>query len=871
MGEQASRASDETRPWVVLKFGGTSVASASNWAQITRRIEQLLPERRVWLVVSALSQVSNRLEAAIAEALLDRPNDAFDWIRTRHEELAAEIGLEEDAVRPVRALLKELDRLLEGIRMTREASPRLRARVMSFGELASTYLGMATLQHRGIAAARVDARNLLRSSISAGSSPTDRFLAADVPPRAGRAEAEERAGGSPVVITQGFIASTPRGETCLLGRGGSDTSAALFAALLEADVLEIWTDVHGLFSTDPRQIPSARLIRHTSYREAQELAAMGAKVLHPRCLEPAAWAGVPVRIRNTLAPEAEGTLISSDAGDDPAVMAVVRRKGVTLLSISTLAMWGASGYLARVFAPFERLGISVDLVATSQSNVTVTLDHIPEGKDGEPFARLITELQSLGDISVIGSCAVVSVVGRRIRTVLHQLGPAFSAFEEHEVHMVSESSEDLNLSFVVDEADSGRLVANLHSRLLPRQGGNQLFGDSWEVLTGPRTRDSAELTTTSAPWWHARREELLQLTADGEARYVYDLQTIRRQGKRLTSGLPSVSQLYYAIKANSHQDVLRAVAAEGLGMECVSAAEIEWVREVLGDVVPILFTPNFCPVEEYARGFALGAEVTIDGPEVLVQNPTLFAGREIALRIDPGGGLGHHEKVVTAGAHAKFGHPIRDIDGLLAAAATVGAVVVGLHSHVGSGILQSDAWAPTAELLAEVAARIPTLRWVDVGGGLGVVERAGQVPLDLGRVDVSLTGISERLGDVALRMEPGRYLVSEAGVLLAPVTQVRMKGEVRFVGVATGMNSLLRPALYGAWHGIHNLTRLGQPNVGYQHIVGPICETGDILGRDRLLPSTEPGDILVVENCGAYGRVMSSNYNRREPAAEVVL
>ena len=115
-------------------------------------------------------------------------------------------------------------------------------------------------------------------------------------------------------------------------------------------------------------------------------------------------------------------------------------------------------------------------------------------------------------------------------------------------------------------------------------------------------------------------------------------------------------------------------------------------------------------------------------------------------------------------------------------------------------------------------------------------------------------------------MEPGRYLVSEAGVLLAPVTQVREKSGARFVGVATGMNSLLRPALYGAWHSIHNLTRLGQPAKDYWHVVGPICETGDVLGRDRLLPPTEPGDVLLIENCGAYGAVMSSHYNLRPPA-----
>ena len=166
---------------------------------------------------------------------------------------------------------------------------------------------------------------------------------------------------------------------------------------------------------------------------------------------------------------------------------------------------------------------------------------------------------------------------------------------------------------------------------------------------------------------------------------------------------------------------------------------------------------------------------------------------------------------------------------------------------------------------------VPDLRWIDVGGGFGVAERPGQDPLDLARVEAGLAELRSRLGAIELRIEPGRYLVSECGVLLAPVTQVRRKGGVRFVGVATGMNSLLRPALYGAWHAIHNLTRLGDPLVEYAHVVGPICETGDVLGRDRLLPRTEPGDVLLIENCGAYGAVMASSYNLRAPAEEVVL
>ena len=871
MGAQTNQ-SLEALPWVVLKFGGTSVASAASWAQIAARVQQLRSEARVWIVASALSQVSNRLERAIVEAIQDQDMDSFVWIRDAHLRVGSELGLSEVEYEPVDGLLEELRRLLDGIRMTREASPRLRARVMSFGELASTFLGVAALNCHGLSATRVDARDLLRTDEDAEVLPADRYLSADVRPRRATGQAESLAGEAEIVITQGFIASNSRGETCLLGRGGSDTSGALFAALLGAKRLEIWTDVHGLFSSDPRRLPSARLIHRTSYREAQELAAMGAKVLHPRCLAPAAWADIPIEIRNTRDPGGPRTEILASAGDDPAVMAVVQRKGVTLLSIETLAMWGTSGFLAKVFAPFERLGISVDLVATSQAAVTLTLDHIPEGPEGDPFARLLEELRLLGEVRVLHPCAVVSVVGRKIRTVLHQLGPAFGVFRERSVHMVSESSEDLNISFVVDEEDADKLTVDLHSRLLPKQGGNSIFGPSWEVLTGSES-SSVPSARCHAPvsWWRERRDELLTICEDGSARYVYHLETVAKQGRKLVDRVPSVDRFYYAMKANSHPEVLRTIASQGLGMECVSAAEIDHARTVLGSEVPILFTPNFCAPSEYLRAFELGAEVTVDGPEILRSERSVFAGRKIAIRLDPGGGLGHHEKVVTAGAHAKFGHPARDLDELLEAAGALGCQVVGLHAHVGSGILRSDAWTKTAELLSTLAKRVPSLQWIDVGGGLGVVERPGQTELNLDEVEAALSVFGTRLGEVQLRMEPGRYLVSEAGVLLNPVTQVRLKGEVRFVGVATGMNSLLRPALYGAWHGIHNLTRLDAAGTSYQHVVGPICETGDILGRDRLLPETKPGDVLLLENAGAYGRVMSSSYNLRTPADEVVL
>lgn len=868
------------RRWVVLKFGGTSVSTPANWSVIAGRAKALLPTNRVWIVASALSQVSNRLELAIAEALTDADPESLDWIRQRHVDLADGIGVDALAMAPVLDLLDELGQLLHGIRLTREASPRLRARVMSFGELASTHLGAAALAHHGLSAQRVDARDLLVSTPVPRTTDSDAFLEAQVDPRRDTAGAAGAAGGAEVVITQGFIARTnreDRRETCLLGRGGSDTSAALFAALVGAVTLEIWTDVHGLFTTDPRRLPTARLIRRAGYRVAQELAAMGAKVLHPRCLGPAAWAQVPIVIRNTEDPSADGTWIggSGDEDDDPAVLAVVQRHDVTLLTISTLAMWGTPGFLARAFAPFHDLGISVDLVATSQSAVSVTLDRIPEGLGGAPFRGLLDRLEALGEVEVVHPCAVVSIVGRRIRTVLHELGPAMAAFREHRVHLVSESSEDLNISFVVDEEAAGPLVVKLHERLFDAQGAGALFGPSWELLRahagGTLPTDAGSHAGIQGRWWSSRAEELTDLCADGRARYVYDLATVREQAKSLVQEVTHVDRFYFAMKANSHPKILLALGGAGLGMECVSTAEVRRVREVLGDDVPVLFTPNFCPIEEYGEAIEMGAEITLDGPHLLRSAPDLFAGVRLGLRIDPGEGLGHHEKVRTAGAHAKFGHPPGSLEEVVDAAAAAGAIVVGLHAHAGSGILDPDGWRGTAGALNLARAFFPEVEWLDLGGGLGVAERPGQLPLDLAALNESLREFREQCTGLQIRMEPGRFLVAESGVLLAPVTQVRAKGDVRFVGVATGMNSLIRPALYGAWHGIHNLTRLGDSPIGYAHVVGPICETGDVLGRDRLLPATEAGDVLLIDHAGAYGRAMSSNYNLREPAEEVVL
>ena len=196
--------------------------------------------------------------------------------------------------------------------------------------------------------------------------------------------------------------------------------------------------------------------------------------------------------------------------------------------------------------------------------------------------------------------------------------------------------------------------------------------------------------------------------------------------------------------------------------------------------------------------------------------------------------------------------------------------VIGLHAHSGSGILSPDLWQETALMLAAQTAIFPNVRIINLGGGLGLAEKPGQQPLNMAILDSSLMAVKSRYPQLSLWLEPGRFFVAESGVILAKVTQCKEKGKVRFIGIETGMNSLLRPALYGSYHHIVNLTRLNEDNTGFAHVVGPICESGDTLGYDRLFPDTKENDVMLIANTGAYGHCMSSFYNLRPPAQELV-
>jgi diaminopimelate decarboxylase/aspartate kinase len=854
--------------WIVLKFGGTSVSSLPNWKNIAKVANaRRAAGARVLIVHSAVSGITDRLEKLLDAAVGDAQNEELRLIEERHRRLATELGIQLGA--DVERHLAELRQIAAGVALVGEVSDRTRARVMSTGEIMATEIGAQFLRSQGLQVDWADARTMLKAEDRRSASAKASVLSATCN-FAPDAELEERLSKmAPIVITQGFIASDDEGNTVLLGRGGSDTSGAYFAAKLRAQRLEIWTDVPGMFSANPRSTPTARLLRALHYDEAQEIATSGAKVLHPRCILPARQYGIPLHIYATQVPDLEGTVLTAEGLDGAAqVKAVCTKKGITLVSLESPGMWHQVGFLADVFQIFKEHGMSVDLVSTSETNVTVSLDPAANTLDRALLGDLLTDLSRLCRVQVIGPCASVSLVGRNIRAILHQLGDAFEFFEEQKIYLVSQAANDLNFTFVVDESQGDRLVDQLHELLIRPVPGDRVLGPTWEQLFAK----AKDVGTPNKPWWREKRSALMAALSDRACAYVYDRESIRAAARSLRS-MSSLSRVHYAMKANSNPDVLRAVHAEGVDFECVSRGEVERVLHVFPDIDPsrILFTPNFASRTEYAWALEHGIRLTVDNTYALASWPKVFEGREIFARVDPGVGRGHHHHVRTAGAHAKFGIPLGELKQFANYASNAGARIVGLQAHVGSGVFDVTSWEQTARTLAELSQQLPDVRVLDIGGGLGVPERAEQTGVDLRKLDTLLAAVKAEHPRLEFWMEPGRYLVAAAGVLLARVTQLKRKGDIRYVGIATGMNSLIRPALYGAYHEIVNLTRLDEAATEVVNVVGPICESADVLGHDRLLPPSHEGDILLIATAGAYGHAMSSHYNLRDPAPELFI
>jgi diaminopimelate decarboxylase/aspartate kinase len=863
--------------WIVLKFGGTSVSRRDRWDTIGRLMAERAAEpgaagsggtTRVLTVVSALSGVTNELQALCAPGVAA---DAFarriEVLVERHRAYATELGLDGDAVLGAR-----FDALRALATDPRRADATLdwQAELLAQGELLSSTLGVMYLRAQGLDVVWLDARDWLHARALPNQNAWSRRLSVSCDYASDSAQRAGFAPGVRLAVTQGFIARGEDGGTAILGRGGSDTSAAYFGALLGARRVEIWTDVPGMFSANPRAVPDARLLARLDYEEAQEIATTGAKVLHPRCIHPCREARVPLWIRDTERPTLAGTVIDDRAATLPGVKAISTRRGIVLVSMETIGMWQQVGFLADVFERFKRAGLSIDLIGSSEANVTVSLDPSDNLVSSNVLDALCADLAEVCRVKVIAPCSAVTLVGRGMRSLLHKLTDVWDEFGRERVHLISQSSNDLNLTFVVDEAIADDLLPRLHALLI--QSGAMpvdeaaVFGPSWRQIAAPAP-------VRAAPWWRGKRDALLAAAAQGTPRYVYDLATVRARARAL-AGITAVDRRLYALKANAHPAILRALHAEGFGFECVSLAEVERVFAAVPGVDPqqVLFTPSFAPRAEYAAALARGVTVTVDNVALLRDWDGLFQGRDLFLRLDPGFGAGHHAKVRTGGKEAKFGLSPDALDDAVAAARAAGARVTGLHAHIGSGIFEASQWAQVYALLARLADRVGTVRHLDIGGGLGVAYDGEDAGFDLVAYAAVLAQLKAATPQYALWIEPGRYLVAEAGVLLARVTQTATKDGVRRVGLDAGMNALIRPALYDAWHDIVNLTRVDDAPGAAAEVVGPICESSDVLGHGRRLPAaTAEGDVVLVAHAGAYGFTMANTYNLRAlPAEEVI-
>ena len=838
------------------------------WDTIGRLAKRRADENdaRVLVVVSALSGVTNELTA-----IADGASDALQRVATleqRHRKFVTELELDPDVV-----LGERLAALRALVSDPRAATRALdwQAEVLAQGELLSSTLGAAYLRASGLDFGWMDARQWLQASVLPNQSEWAQRLSVTCSTSASEGWSTAfREQPTRMLLTQGFIARHADGGTTVLGRGGSDTSAAYFGALLGAKRVEIWTDVPGMFSANPREVPDARLLTRLDYQEAQEIATTGAKVLHPRSIKPCRDAGVPMAILDTERPELPGTSIDGDALTVPGVKAISRRNGIVLVSMEGIGMWQQVGFLADVFERFKRHGLSVDLIGSSETNVTVSLDPSENLVTTNVLAALSADLAEICRVKVIAPCSAITLVGRGMRSLLHKLSDVWATFGRERVHMISQSSNDLNLTFVIDEADADGLLPVLHAALIDSGAmpveETSVFGPRWrEISGGIRKRET--------PWWRGEAEHLLTLAKAGTPRYAYHLPTVRARARALAA-LKPIDQRYYAIKANANPAILQLLVEEGFGLECVSLGELRRVFEIIPELSPrrVLFTPSFAPRAEYEAAFAHGVTVTVDNLEILQQWPEVFRGRNLWLRVDLGRGEGHHEKVRTGGKESKFGLPVASVDAFVALAGTLGARVNGLHAHLGSGVDTPQHWKQICDELGGIAERIGSIEVIDIGGGLPIPYSDDDEPFDLDAWGVGLAEIKAAYPGYRLAIEPGRYLVAEAGVLLASVTQVVEKDGVRRVGLDAGMNALIRPALYDAWHDIHVLNRLDESNDGVFDVVGPICESSDVFGKRRRLPSaTAEGDVVLIADAGAYGYSMANTYNLRAlPIEEII-
>lgn len=441
-----------------MKFGGTSVGDEAAFRRVVKIVSDQIEKNPV-VVVSAMTKMTDALLAAFEQARRNEPNEGFDSLSPHFERhvAVAENFLDEDAKHKFFAELEkaknELGELLE--RVARRALPvqLLKDVVVAYGEQLSSKLLTGVLRAHNLNARHADARRLIVTDEEHGAAnpiwnETEKIV---------RLELEPVIAAGEIPVLGGFIAASRSGETTTLGRGGSDFSAALIGAALRARELQIWTDVSGVLTCDPRICADARTVETLSYEEAAELAYFGAKVLHPKTIQPAVDFSIPVRVCNSFEPEKTGTMVLADGKISPSkIKSIAHKTGITILRISSARMLGSYGFMSALFQIFERYRTVIDVISTSEVSVSLTLDNTAS------LDAIVGELNRLGAVEIEPHHAVVCVVGEGLRGASGVASKIFSTIDDINISLISHGASSVNLTFVVKEEKVGEVIKRLH-------------------------------------------------------------------------------------------------------------------------------------------------------------------------------------------------------------------------------------------------------------------------------------------------------------------------------------------------------------------------------------------------------------------------
>lgn len=456
---------------IVMKFGGTSVADSTAISRTIEIVRGKLAERPI-MVVSALSKVTDLLYKIADRAKNRDRNGAAELLaqlRARHITLAEELintdacsasaqdcrAMLEDAKGRINTICNRLEHFVDAVCELGELSDRSKAVIIGNGEYLSSNVICLAMNARGIRTRLMDSRKMIITDATflKGEPQTEKIS------ERVNAEVNAEYTDCDAVITQGFVSATEDGEPTVLGRGGSDYTASLIGMAVGAARIEIWTDVDGVKTADPRKVENTKSLERISFEEAAEMAHFGAKVLHPMTIEPAVRKNIPIYVLNSMNPDGKGTVILQNSLISDGVKSVSSKENILVINIFSTKMINVAGFLMSVFEIFSRNKVSVDLISTSEANISVTVDA------SQNIDKVIEELSAFADVYVDRDKAQVSVIGKNLDNVTGILEKTFAPLHDYKIYMISQGASYVNISFVVDRAAMDTVVSLLHRSL----------------------------------------------------------------------------------------------------------------------------------------------------------------------------------------------------------------------------------------------------------------------------------------------------------------------------------------------------------------------------------------------------------------------